>query len=133
ADELIYFDPRENPDGSLTVSTRCAKRRAEIAQLTWDIHRDRTVTRRADYVDVASEAAEYAQREKDEPVIEAVTECLSTGPKKQTEIVAHCAQFKLGLNRVRAVLKRYSGELWRSEKLFQANAWRYELLEKRPR
>ena len=27
-DELVYFEPRENPDKSLTVSTRCTKRRA---------------------------------------------------------------------------------------------------------
>jgi AAA domain len=130
-DELIYFEPRENPDGSLTVSTRCAKRRAEIAELTWDIARNRTVTRRTEYVDVASEAAALAQREKDEPAIEAICAALATGAKKQLELIAQCREFRLSEKRVRAVLKSYTGVEWRAERLFKDNAWRYELLERK--
>lgn len=127
-DELIYFEPRENPDGSLTVSTRCAKRRANIDAITWDILPDRTVVRRPEYVDVAAEIADAAQREKDQTVIEAITEALSDGPKKQIEIVTYCRELRLADKRVRAVLKRYSGRLWKAEPLFERNAWRYELL-----
>lgn len=126
-DELIYFEPQENPDGSLIVSTRCVKRRAEIQPMTWDIARDRTVTTRSEYVDVAAQALQAAQREKDAPVIEAVTDALVSGPKKQTEIIEHCRGFHQTEKRVRAVLRAYSGELWSAEKLFERNAWRYTL------
>lgn len=126
-DELIYFEPQENPDGSLTVSTRCVKRRADIAAMTWDIHRDRTVVQRTEYVDVLANAKRQAQREKDSPVIEAISEALSDGAKKQTEVIEHCRQYRQTEKRVRAVLREYSGELWRAEKLFERNAWRYEL------
>jgi len=127
-DELIYFEPRENPDGSLTVSTRCAKRRANIVPMTWDIGKDRSVTRRDEYVDVAGEAQKAKQREEDSAVIEAVTECLSAGSKKQVEIITHCQPLKITEKRVRRVLIAYSGELWKAEKLFEKNAWRYHLL-----
>ncbi|HEX7115425.1 MAG TPA: AAA family ATPase [Steroidobacter sp.] len=127
-DELIYFEPQENLDGSLTVSTRCTKRRAEITPTTWTIHRNRTVTRLADYVDVAAEAARKAQMDEDQPTIEAITDALSTGPKKQTEVIAHCRDMRFTEKRVRTVLRRYSGELWKAEKLFEKNAWRYTLM-----
>src|SRR5690606_4799439 len=127
-DELIYFEPQENLDGSLTVSTRCTKRRAEITPTTWTIHRNRTVTRLADYVDVAAEAARKAQMDEDQPTIEAITDALSAGPKKQTEVIAHCRDMRFTEKRVRAVLRRYSGELWKAQKLFEKNAWSYELL-----
>ena len=128
-DELIYFEPKENPDGSLTVSTRVEKRRAEIRPMTWDIQPDRTVLRRADYVDVQAMSAKEAQMEIDQPCIEAITEFLSAqGGAKQTEVVTYCRELKLTEKRVRAVLKRYSSELWTAEKQFQKNAWRYELI-----
>lgn len=133
SDELIYFEPQENPDGTLTVSTRCAKRRAEIIPMTWDIHRDRTVTQRREYVDVAAQAARQAQREQDEPVIEVITELLTGCTQKQTEILTHCRDLKFTEKRVRAILKRYSGDLWRAEKPFQrGEPWRYELLNPPP-
>lgn len=127
-DELIYFEPQESADGSLIVSTRCAKRRAQIELVTWDIHPDRTVSQRDEYVDVAAQAKRAAQREKDSPVIEAISEALSTSPRKQTELIEHCRQYRQTEKRVRAVLREYSGELWKAEKLFEKNAWRYELL-----
>lgn len=126
-DELIYFEPQENADGSLTVSTRCAKRRADIQPVTWDIARDRTVTRRTEYVDVAARAKRDAQRERDAPVIEALTGALAAGPRKQVELIEHCRQFRQSEKRVRAVLREYSSELWTAEKLLERNAWKYTL------
>lgn len=130
-DELIYFEPKENPDGSLTVSTRCEKRRAEIQPITWDVLSDRTVLRRSEYVDVQAISAKEAQLEIDQPCVEAITEILrDRGSAKQTEVVAYCRDLKLSEKRIRAVLKRYSGELWSAEKQFEKNAWRYELKAK---
>lgn len=127
-DELIYFEPQENLDGSLTVSTRCAKRRADIQPMTWDIAKDRTVTTRSEYVDVAAAERKAAQREKDAPVIETITGLLEAGPKKQTDVIDHCRKHSQTEKRVRGVLMRYSGELWTAEKLFTKNAWLYTLL-----
>lgn len=129
-DELIYLEPIENPDGSLTVSTRCVKRRATIDNITWDIAPDRTVLRRDEYVDVQAQVLATQQREDDATLIEAITEVLSTGAKKQMEVMAFCRGLKLREKSIRTVLKRYSGELWTAEKLFEKNAWRYELMPK---
>lgn len=130
-DEMIFFEPKENSDGSLTVSTRRDKSRALIGKFTWTIHRDRTVTQESDYVDVLADSRREAMREKDQPVLEAITELLASGAiKSQTEILAHCAAFRFAEKRVRAVLQRYSGDLWREEKPFQRGApWRYQRME----
>jgi hypothetical protein len=128
-DELIYFEPRPNPaDGSITVSTRKEKCRAEIVPMTWDIAADRSVRLREEYVDVAEEARAVKQREEDSPVIEAITECLAGGPKKQTEVIEYCRTLKVAEKRTRRVLMAYSGNLWKARRLFQKNAWSYELL-----
>jgi hypothetical protein len=124
-DELIYFEPRENPDKSLTVSTRCTKRRADIGEFTWDIHADRTVEQRGHYVDVVAEKRHIEQEESDSTAIEAIRECLAAGPKKQIEIVQHCAGFRLNDKRVRAVLRRYRGRHWLEQRLATANALEY--------
>lgn len=129
-DEMIYLEPRENPNGSLTVSSRRDKARALISQFTWTIHRDRTVTRESDYIDVLSDSKQKALREKDEAVIEAIMEALSSGIETQTEVLAHCAQRRLNEKRVRKVLKSYTGDLWYAEKPFQRGApWRYWIKE----
>lgn len=126
-DELIYFEPRENEDGSLTVSTRCVKRRADISEFTWDIHADRSVTRRDHYLDVAEEQRRQEQREKDEPVIALIAECLSPGPKKQHEIIKHCGDSHIGNKTVLRVLKSYRVKLWMESRL-DKNAKEYRLV-----
>jgi hypothetical protein len=100
--------------------------------MTWDIAPppELTVSTRTDYVDVAAEAREAQQLEKDAPEIEAITECLSTGSKKQTAIIEHCQPLKFGKNSVRRVLMHYSSKLWKCERLFQKNAWQYTLITK---
>lgn len=127
SDEMIYLEPHENPDGSLTVSSRRDKARALIKPFTWTIHRDRTVTRESDYVDVLANVKQAAMRERDEPVIEAVMDVLSVGGiKSQTEVLAHCATCRFTEKRVRKVLKTYTDDLWHAEKPFQRGApWRY--------
>ncbi len=127
-DELIYFEPRENPDRSVTVSTRCTKRRAAIADLTWDIAPDRTVTQREQYVDVAAEARDRKQEDDDTTAIEAIRECLSDGPRKQTDVVKHCRAYSLTDKTVRRVLKRYRGRHWLEAQLPKDNAKEYRVI-----
>ena len=126
-DELIYFEPRENVDRSLTVSTRCSKRRATITDMTWDIHADRSVTKRGEYIDVLAEARNQEQRDKDETAIEVITEYLLSGPKKQHEIVTYGGASRLTAKVVRGVLKRYRGKHWMESKLQENNALEYRL------
>ncbi len=127
-DELIYFEPRENDDKSLTVSTRCTKRRANIEPKTWDIDPNRNVTERREYVDMAAEHRRDEQREQDETLIELISEHLGAGPRKQLELVEHCAPYKYTHKRVRAVLKRYRGRLWLESRLPEKNALEYRLI-----
>jgi hypothetical protein len=124
-DELIYFEPRANDDRSLTVSTRCTKRRANIGEFTWDIDADRTVTKRDGYIDIAAEAAQLKQRAEDETLIAVVTAFLSSGARQQHEIIAHCAQYHFGNKRVHRALKRWRGSLWLEKKLGTNNAIEY--------
>lgn len=124
-DELIFFEPRENPDRSLTVSTRCTKRRADIGEFTWDIAADRTVTQRSHYVDVAAEERARAQEDADSTAIDAIRECLANGPKIQTELVKYCADYRLTHKRVRSVLRRYRGRHWLEKSRDQNNALEY--------
>ncbi len=133
-DDLIYFDPDKGPDGSLVVSTVCevgrGKRRADIEPMTFEISADRKVARSREYVDVAQKQARAAQRETDEPIIAALTEVLtSEGTMKQYELIAFAKAASSTFNekRTRAVLRRYSGDLWRADKLGMKNAWEYSL------
>jgi hypothetical protein len=127
-DELIYFEPRDNDDGTLTVSTRCQKRRAEIAPRTWDINADRTVTARGHYVDVVAEARAKELEDEDAVAIDAVRDGLAEGPKNQTELVKHCAPYGVTAKRLRKVLRRYRGKHWLESPLGTKNAKEYRVI-----
>jgi hypothetical protein len=127
-DELIYFEPKENDDGSLTVSTRCQKRRAEVVARTWDIHPDRTVTARSHYVDVAAELRAKEQEDEDAVAIDAVRDGLAEGPKNQSELVKHCAPYGVTAKRLRTILRRYRGRHWLESALPTKNAKEYRLI-----
>ncbi len=127
-DELIYFEPRENDDGSLTVSSRCQKRRAEIAARTWDIGADRAVSAREHYVDVAAELRAKEMEDEDAVAIEAVRDGLADGPKNQTELVKHCSAYGVTAKRLRKILRRYRGKHWLESPLGTKNAKEYRLI-----
>ena len=134
-DELIYFIPKKNPDGSLTVSTdplsTTAKRRGTHQPITFNITRDREVSR-ADYVNTAAAVREEKQREEDAVIIEAITQALQAGKCKHTQIVAYCKErYGIGRRSTEPVLRRYrSGPFpfWERQKSLKDNAWIYELL-----
>lgn len=129
-DDLIYFIPKENPDGSMTVSTDPDKRRGTHRPITFEIASDLTVTRTG-YIDTASQIQADKQRDKDQIVIEAITESLLAGSYKQIDIVDHCKNTHgIGWRSVEKVLKRYShapGKLWNRQRAFENNAWLFKL------
>jgi hypothetical protein len=125
-DEMIFFEPLKNDlDGSLRVSTRCDKQRAAIGKFTWVIDSDRCVTQQGQYLDVRAEERRAEQREKDQAAIEVISEFLAAGVQTQSAIVDHCAPRRLTRKVVRAVLKRYRGQLWLERPATHDNALEY--------
>lgn len=130
-DEMIYMIPKKNDDGSMTVSTDPDKVRGTFEPITFEISADREVTALDTFIDVAAIKKTENQREKDETVIEAITEALEAGKYKQIEIVGHCNEHhKIGWRSLERVLKRYGkppSKLWSRTKAFEKNAWIYKL------
>lgn len=129
-DELIYFTPMDTPEG-LTVSTRCTKRRAAIAEMTWTISKSRSVARRDAYVDVVAIGRDAEQREKDQSIIEVISGAIAAGSKTQSEIAAQCKVARISRKSTIAVLKRYRGKLWLESPAGRDNAREYRLTPQR--
>ena len=131
-DELIYFDKAKQPDGSLVVTTRPDKTRADIQPLTFEIGADREVTLKDTVVDVKNINALEEQKERDAELIACIETALAYGPAIQKDVIEHCKKSgAIGEHRVRAALERYAknGPLqrWKSNKLVANNTWQYEL------
>lgn len=133
-DELIYFIPKRNEDGSMTVSTEPDKVRGKFNPITFDILPDRTVCQRPEYVDVARAKKEQEQREADSPAIELITQAINAGELTEAKILAHVRNSGTGIGRrnVMRILARYQGRIWGMERAFQNNAKQYFLLERSP-
>ena len=136
-DDMIYFIPKKNPDGSLTVSSdplsASAKRRGNHQPITFNISPERVVTRCAEYVDTAAQLKSDKQRQADESVIESITEAIQAGKIKQVEVIDWCREHHtIGRKTVERVLKRYIGKLWQRQRSFQKNSWNYSLVESTP-
>jgi hypothetical protein len=133
-DELIYFDKAKQPDGSLVVTTRPDKTRADIQPLTFEIGADREVSQKDTVVDVKNINALEEQKERDAELIVHIEAALMYGPAKQKDVIEQCKKTgAIGEHRVRAALERYAqnGPLqrWKANKLVANNTWQYELKE----
>lgn len=135
-DELIYLIPQKHGDGSMTVSTEPDKVRGKFEPITFHISPDREVTLKEQFVDVLSVRQAEIQREHDQPVIEAITESITTGKFKHLEIREHCkTNHGIGWRTVESVLARYRHspiKLWDRERGFQNNSWVYHLANSTP-
>jgi len=133
SDELIYLEAKDEGDGTLLVSTRLDKVRADIEPISFSIDKERNVLQMGDFVDVQKQMSAESQRKTDQPVIDLIIEAINASHTKQFEILGYCQEMAgFGEHKVRSVLKRYSnpkpGQLWRSEKLANNNTWRYQLV-----
>jgi len=129
-DEMIFLYPKKNANGSMTVSTKPDKVRGTFEPITFDIAKDRTVTRRDKFIDVKSQIAMEKQRKKDVVEIEAINAILKDGQMHaRTEIVATLTKDDAcrGRDAIRHVLDRYNGREWASQKGDQ-NAMLYVML-----
>ena len=75
------------------------------------------------------EIREAEQREKDETLIDLITEQLTPGPMKQLDLAKECSPFTR--KRVRSVLRRYRGRLWLENRLPEKHALEYRLIPQR--
>jgi len=131
-DELIYFLPVKNDDGSITVSIDVDKGRGNFEPTTFTILSDRSVRREKQFIDTANILAKKAQYKKDIVFIDSINAALDDGCKNQKEIIDFCSKKGgVGKNSVLNVLQRYSGRfsdpwLWRRDKQFKRNTLIYE-------
>jgi len=133
-DEMIFFDPRKNDDGSMTVSTRPDKVRGTFDPITFEIDADRQVTQLDRFVNVHAEQRIDSEREKDADVIALLEEKLKIAPASQSELVKHVrdADPTIGRRRVLKVLHRWSaepGKLWNVVKVAHKNTALYGLCD----
>jgi len=130
-DEVIYFIPKKNDDGSMTVSTEPDKVRGKFEPISFEITPDREVVPLSEFIDVASIRQAESQHEKDGPVIELITESIEANKFTEAKIKTYIQQSGSGIGwrTTVAVLKRYTGKLWRVERTFQHNAKQYILIE----
>jgi len=133
-DEMIYLIPNKNEDGSMTVSTNPDKVRGTFTPMTFQISPDRKVSLSDEFIDVIKINHAQIQRDKDDTIIQAITEAIKAERFKQIEITAYCKELNIGVgqNKIRTVLERYSlppNQLWTKERAFQNNAMQYFLIK----
>lgn len=128
-DEMIYFVPKKNDDGSMTVSTEPDKIRGKFSPITFHISPEREVSQKNEYINVIGIAKAQQQREDDGQTIELITEAITAEQFTEAKITAFVkAGGGGGWRTVKGVLKRYTGKLWSCEPGFQNNAKRYYLI-----
>jgi len=117
-DELIYLVPQKHPDGSMTVSTRPDKVRGDFAPITFEISKDRKVTRSAEHIDVSAAIELKNDIEHDDDVIKLITQRLkSETTVKRTDLVAWVqSNISIGRDSIIRVLERWEDHQWVSSK-----------------
>ncbi len=124
-DELIYLTPKDNENGTKTVTTTPDKTRGHFAPITFIITPDRSVSL-TEYVDLVAEN----RLRVDGPVISAIRDALAAGKTIQKDIVEACNSKGIGKRGSRRALEGYSmGEnrLWSKTK-GDNNAWVYTMI-----
>ena len=108
-DELIYLIPVRNPDGTITVSTRKDKTRAEIRDESFLITPDREVKRLDRHVDTLALNEYQENLADDQLVIDFILKHIAPMSKTATELraIALQEQIKYSRKRIDRVLKRY--------------------------
>ena len=130
-DNLIYLIPDKRPDGSMLVSAEPDKQRAALEKVTFEISKERKVKRLDEYHDIAAEKQRMTQRERDQDIIERITEAIQAKHIKQSDIVSYCKIADISRRQTLQCLKRYEKEtdrLWKGTPGFEKNARFYELV-----
>jgi hypothetical protein len=139
-DELLYLIPKDENDGSITVSVEAGetgKVRGNIQPRTFRLNKDRTVSE-VDYVDVVEDLAEAKMLADDQTFIQMVIEAINAKCCTQTAIITYCANNSkdwdkpMSQKKTIAMLKRYNhgtdGPVrWYSQRGMASHAWNYSV------
>ena len=140
ADNLLYMIPRENEDGTQTVSIQkgdTGKKRGPIEDLSYRFDCDRNVTE-VGFVDTREANVMDVKAAADETYIEYVIAALKAGVCTKVGIVEHVSKSSasgqvVGRRTTERVLRTYGQpgphQKWHSQKGFQNNSWNYSLTE----
>ncbi len=121
SDELIYFIPVKNSDGSITVSTEVSKQRKQTKPITFKITPEREVTRIDDYIQTREIVSTKKNMQKDKDVITCIIRAIRAGQTKQCEIIESCKNELISVRRTQNVLHAYENgnssiPLWEAKK-----------------
>jgi hypothetical protein len=130
-DDLLYLVADKREDGTMLVSTIPDKERGSFKPITFEIDRERNVSRTG-YVDVLTTTQLAKQYEDDRDVIERVIQWLQPGPQTQAALVERAKAHGINRKRLRRVLVAYghaeaSPQCWHTDRAMQNNALRYYL------
>ena len=108
-DALIYLIPVSNPDGSITVSTKIDKSRANIHEMSFTINAHREVTVLPNYINTLAISEYQKNLADDQAAIKFILEQISPISKTATELraVAILKDIRYSRTRIETVLKRY--------------------------
>lgn len=124
-DNLIYFIPQKQPDGSLIVSTSTenGKRRFEIKDISFKVDSNLDVEVLDSYLDLTEEIINQRNQERDAPIIEKIKETIGTNKYSQEDLLV-LIKTKITRRECLRVLKAYP-EFWdvsnggRSKKIYR--------------
>lgn len=109
-DELIYFLPVKNIDGSITVTTKPDKVRGVFEPITFTISKDREVSQAKQAIDVLKLKNQQSQQAKDQQSIDTITSILTGLTLNQKEILNKVIPLGLGERTCKAILSKYSDQ-----------------------
>lgn len=107
-DELIFFDPLKNEDGTMSVTTIPDKIRGTLKPITFEIGPDRNV-KRIEFVDTHTMNKLNMDIAKDRGVIDLIDEANANDNRKQADITQYLEEHgSVGGRVARSVLKKHS-------------------------
>lgn len=131
-DELIYFIPVKNEDGTMTVSTDADKVRAKVENMSFSISADGEVSVLDGYVDTLSIAHEQHQFKEDESIIEFIQSQIKIASKTSSELYRIGKDDGITRRKLQTVLNRYAEGKSKNPKWLAipapTNGYRYGLI-----
>lgn len=109
-DELIYFLPVKNPDGSMTVTTKPDKVRGVFEPVTFTITKNREVSQEKQAIDVTKLKNQQDQQAKDQQSIDTITSILTGLTLNQKDIISKVIPLGLSERNCKAILTKYSDQ-----------------------
>jgi len=114
-DEMIYFEPTKNNDGSMTVTTLPDKVRGAFKPITFLIDADRSVSLADAVIDTLAINKLNKGVANDKPVIEIIDEAIDAGIHSRKDIIEYVHSQGIGTRAIRRVLIAYTYPITREQ------------------